>query len=223
MRDNKFIQGAAAVITLGALGAVALTLTAGFPPHVNPEPHEAAGWAMAKETLSLLQPGSQVVVITRDTSAFENPAADLQLAGFQKQLRQAKATSSRIEALQVDPLRPVEVPPGDFLEWIRNAPEGSVIVSFMGPPLLSQAQRAQLKEIKPRIVAFCSGSLPNRINLRTLFEQGVLHAAVVSRHHPSSSAKLNGLQGCFDKSFETVTAANVSEWQAANEPDLKSP
>jgi hypothetical protein len=225
MRNNKIIQGAAVAITLGALGTIALTSAGGFPPRVDSKPHEAAGWAMARQALTLRKDGGQIVVITRDTSAFKNPAADIQLASFTKELRKAKVTISRIEALQVDPLRPVEVPPGDFLEWIRKAPEGSVIVSFMGPPLLNRAERAQLKEIKPHIVAFCSSSLPDRSHLRVLFEQGLLHAAVVSRRTPPSSAKPHGLQGWFDHAFVTVTAANVGDgsWQSMVRNNLNSP
>ena len=104
---------------------------------------------MAQQTLRHLKPGGQVILITRDTTTFENPATDVQLASFRKTLRKARVTVGLIQSLQVDPLRPMEVPSGDFQELIRKAPKGSVIVSFMGPPpLLSSAQRQHLEETK---------------------------------------------------------------------------
>src|SRR5262245_4069852 len=171
MRNSKVIGTIACTATLAAWGSLLLVLHGGFGPSINPKPHEATGWMLAQQALTLLKPGGQIIVIARDTAAFKNPASDIQLASFKKTIRTAHATVVSVHALQVDPLRPVEVPPGDFFELIKAAPKGSVIVSFMGPPLLSEAQRTRLPESKPVIVAFCSGSLPERIDLQTLFNQ----------------------------------------------------
>src|SRR5262245_42934998 len=181
MAKSKVIGIVLGATIVAAWASAFLVLYGGFGPGINPKPHEATGWMLAQQGLTLLKPGGQIIVIARDTAAFKNPASDIQLASFKKTIRQAHATVASVHALQVDPLRPVEVPPGDFFELIRSAPKGSVIVSFMGPPLLSEAQRTRLPESKPVIVAFCSGSLPERIDLQTLFNQGLLHAAVVSR------------------------------------------
>ncbi|MGH7973624.1 MAG: hypothetical protein ACREIC_33320, partial [Limisphaerales bacterium] len=167
MRDSKFVGITAAVVTLGAWSALWLAERGGFGPSFNPKPHESTGWVMARQALDLLKPGGQIVVITRDTAAFKNPASDAQLAGFNETLSERHVSVGKTLALQVDPLRRVEVPPGDFFELIRKAPPGTVIVSFMGPPLLSDAQRKQLGDAKPKIVAFCSGSFPERVDLKT--------------------------------------------------------
>ena len=218
MRESKVIQALAGVVTLGSVVAMTITLRGGFPPRLERGPHEAAGWAMAKQALSLLKPGGQIVLITRDTAEFKDPAADIQLASFKKELRKARANVGAVQSLQVDPLRPMEVPPGDFLEWIRKWPGGSVIVSFMGPPVLNAAQRKQLGEIKPAIVAFCPGGWPDRINLRSLFDQGLVQAAIVSqRNLPSSGAKPRSTQAWFDQHFTMVTAANVGDVLAASQ------
>jgi hypothetical protein len=200
-----------------------ITLRGGFSPGIEPQPHQAAGWTMARQTLSLLKPGGQVMVITRDTTEFKNPATDIQLASFKKEMRRAKVSISAVQALQTDPLRPMEVPSGDFMEWIHKSPGGSVIVSFMGPPVLSAPQRKQLGEIKPAIVAFCPGGWPDRISLRSLFEQGLLHAAIVSRRsQPSSSATPQSMQAWFDQNFTLVTAANVGDLIAVSEKQQPS-
>lgn len=227
MRDSRVIQGIAGVVTLGAAAIIGLTLGGGFSPGLDSRPPEAVGWYMAQQALRLLQPGGQVILIARDTTAFKNPATEVQLASFRKAVRKARVTIGSTQLLQVDPLRPLEVPPGDFQELIRKAPKGSVIVSFMGPPpLLSPVQRQQLGETRPAIVAFCPGSLPERVNLPALFEQGLLQTAVISRRNASASAVTpRGLQGWFDQAFVGVTSADATglSVQSDRPPEVKSP
>ena len=202
----------ATLVTLGAIAVIGVELQGGLPPRFNSKPHEAAGWFLAQQALGLLQPGGRVTVITRDTTAFNNPATDVQLDSFRKALRRAHAAQGRIHVLQVDPLRPIEVPSGDFVELIRATPKGSVIVSFMGPPVLTEGQRRQLGDVKPAIIAFCPGELPELVDLRVLFAQGLLQAAVISRTQaiPPGSHP-HGMQGWFDREFVAITASNVAE------------
>ena len=227
MRDSRVIQGIAGVVTLGAAAIIGLTVRGGFSPGLDSRPHEAAGWYMAQQALRHLQPGGQVILIARDTTAFKNPATEVQLASFRKAARKARVTIGSIQLLQVDPLRPLEVPPGDFQELIRKAPKGSVIVSFMGPPpLLSPVQRQHLGETRPAIVAFCPGSVPERVNLPALFELGLLQTAVISRRNPSASAATpRGLQGWFDQAFVGITSADATGLSAQSDraPAVRSP
>lgn len=210
MRDSRVIQVIAGLVTLGAVTAMVITLRGGLPAGIESRPHEAAGWAMARETLARLKPGGQVLLIVRDTTEFKNPATDLQLARFKRELRKAKTSITAVETLRVDPLRPAAVPSEDFMRWIRKTPSGSVIVSFMGPPILSPAQRKQLGTIQPAIVAFCPGNLPDRVNLRALFDQGLLHAAILSRQRPPPApSKPQNLQAWFDRSFMVATSADL--------------
>jgi hypothetical protein len=162
---------------------------------------------LARQALALLKPGGRIIIISRDTAAFKDPAAEIQLAGFKKELRKARAVIGSVRAIQIDPLKPVEAPAGDFLELIRHTPPESVIVSFMGPPLLSEAQASQLGATKPGIVAFCSGSLPDRLDLRWFFERGLLQAAILSRRNPLPSLPKDR-QGWFDRCFLAVTTAD---------------
>jgi len=211
MRDSPVVKVIAGLVIAGAVGTMVFCST-GWPPRVEARTPEAVGWVMAQQTLGLVKPGGQITVLARDTSSFKNPASEIQLASFKKAMRAARVEITSVRSLQVDPLRPVEVPPGDFLDLIRAAPAGSVLVSFMGPPLLSESQRNQLREIKPSMVAFCSGNLPGRMDLRALFEQGLLHAAVVSRRHrAAASSRPADRQAWFDQSFLAITAANIAE------------
>ena len=212
MRDSKVIATIAGLITVGGAAVIYLTARGGFGPGLDPKPHEAAGQVLAEQAIALLKPGGQITVLARDTSSFKNPASDILLHGFRDRLERAHTSIKTVQLLQVDPLRPVEVPSGDFFELIRKTAKGSVIVSLMGPPLLNEAQRLRLGEINPAIVAFCSGSLPDQVDLHTLFRQGLLHAAVVSRRHPTvRSAVAGNTRGCFDQWFLAITPANEAD------------
>ena len=210
MRDSKVIGAVAGMAMVGAWGMIYFMAHGGVAPGLNTRPHEAAGGVLAEQALALLKPGGQILVIARDTSTFKNPASDILLESLRSTIERAHASIGKLERLQVDPLRPVEVPAGDFFELIRKTPKGSVIVSLMGPPFLSETQRKQLTEINPAIVAFCSGSLAEQADLHGLFEEGLLQAAVVSRHSPVSTASPpTDQRGWFDQWFIAVTAANA--------------
>lgn len=185
MRDRPSVSLLAG---LGALGTAVLAYVAvtDFPPTIDPSFHQSVGQAMAQETLRHWKTGGTITAIVRDTTEFKHPEADAQFKGFQAAILKAGASVDNVQSLQLDPLRPIAVPPGDFFELIRKASRGSVLVSFMGPPELSSEQRSQLAEIKPAIVAFCPGNLPARTGLAELFEAGLLHAAIVDRSPPPS-------------------------------------
>ena len=214
MRNSRAVEIVSGLTALGALTVIILS-TCEWSPSTNWKLHEAIGRTMAQQTLSLSGIGGQITVIARDTVAFKQPAAEIQLDSFKKELRRGGGTIAATQLLQVDPLRPVEVPPGDFFEWIRRAPASSVIVSFMGPPLLTEEQRSQLGVIKPKVVAFCSGNLTDHLDLRTLFDQQLLHAAVVSRHgSPGASLNSQKQAESFDQLYMSITAANLSSLPA---------
>ena len=218
MRHNKVIQAVSAVVSVSAVAAMVITSRGGFGPRLNPEPHRTAGAELARQALSLLKPGGQITVLTRDTATFQNPAIDLLLDSFQRELRKAHISISSQQKLEVDPLRRLEVPAGDFQEWIHHANSGDVIVSLMGPPVLSAAQRLQLGEIKPAIVAFCPGDWPEQVDFRRLFGDGLLSAAILTRPQQTvGAAKPNSPPAMFEQDFAVVTKANVDDFLAATE------
>jgi hypothetical protein len=211
MQNNKAIGTISAIVTAGSIVAICLSLTGGLAPGIDAAPHQAAGRVLARQTLSLLKPGGHLTVITRDTVTFRNPASDILFTSFRKQLGKAGTKIDSLETLQIDPLRPVEVPPGDFFQLIKNAAKGSVIVSLMGPPILTEAQLAQLGEIKPAIIAFCPGPAREQADLRTLFSKGVLQAAVVTKRHPQVKKGGHSTETeAFDQQFIEVSPANVT-------------
>jgi hypothetical protein len=180
MRRGRWVQGVSG-LTLAASSLLLFFSANEWPPTVDRAFHGAIGEAMARETLSLVKPGAGVVVVVRDTEEFRHPESEAQVRGFEKVLKAGGSTVVSVQSLQVDPLRPLEVPSGDFYELLRKVPPGTAIVSFMGPPKLTEEQRGRLGEIRPKVIAFCPGAIPRTTDLRGMFESGLLHSAVVER------------------------------------------
>lgn len=210
MRNRKSTETIALLSASAALVTIFLSCHE-LAPRIDRRLHAEIGKALAKEAISLLGHGGQITVIARDTETFRQPAIDILLESFKREAGRANALIGAIQWVQVDPLRPVEVPPGDFFELIRRSPAGHVIVSLLGPPLLTEEQRTKLGRVKPKIVAFCSGNLPEKIDLNWLFNAGLLHSAVVSRRGPPvAEDKRPTTPKAFDQLYRTIKAGDFS-------------
>jgi len=187
MKNHPAIA-AAGVVLAGSLAALAWTQFG--PPAPGPgDVQNSIGETLGRLAIQRLGTGKRLVVLMRDTAAFPQPAADRVLAALTRTVRAAGATVPEIQTFEVDPLRPAQVPPGDFLEQIRRAGPGDVIVSLMGPPLLSDEQRSQLPETPPcRVIALCAGPFPDATAVQSLARQHLLHAAVMDRPDPVKAA-----------------------------------
>jgi hypothetical protein len=176
-----------------------------LPPRTDRGLHAAIGKALAQEAIHLMGPGGSIVLITRDTESFPQPAITVLTASFERALRRAGARLADRHEIQLDPLRPVEVPPGDFYELMRRAAPGNVIVSLMGPPVLTEEQQIKLGAVKPKIVAFCAGNLAEIVDFKQLFDAGFLHAAVISRSpaSPAGAASPRG-SSAFDRLYTLI-------------------
>jgi hypothetical protein len=210
MRNSKPANIISIFAVLSALLAITFC-TQPLPPRVDPKIHRAIGAAMATETLSLRKPGAPVYVITRDTTTFSQPALDIQVSAFYKAMAQAKVQIASVQALRLDPLRPLELPSGDLFTLMRKAAPGSVIVSFLGPPTLEEQQKRELGEMKSRFVAFCGGGTAKHAEISRLFDEGLLHAAIVSRAKPAWAGDPAKSQPTFEQLYTAVTSANHSE------------
>lgn len=208
---NRWPTEIAAVLAGSAALVVVFISTCEFAPRVDRTLHAAIGQALAKEAVGLSGPGGQIKVITRDTEAFPQPAIDILMESFTREVRRAGATIVSTQAIQTDPLRRVEMPSGDFFEVLRRSAAEQVIVSLLGPPLLTEDQRHKLGRVKPKVVVFWSGEAAEDLDLRPLFDAGLLHAAVVSRRvSPVAGGKLHKTSYTFDQLYRTVNAANLS-------------
>jgi hypothetical protein len=181
----------------------------GGGPSFDVAEHTALGEVAAEQALKLVGPNGRVTLIARDTEAYPNPATDAQLAGFKRAMKRSGGRVGAIQLLKQNPLRVVAVPSGDFLELLRKNTDSDVIVSFLGPAVLDDARIAALGEKRPKIVALCSGWMPRRVDLRRLFQQGLLTVAIVSRD--GSSPRSRDGRERFNSLFTIVTSANASD------------
>jgi hypothetical protein len=208
MRNRTPIDLFAMVVIVAAFVFIGLC-SGELAPRFDEKLPAQIGQTLARETLGLLPASGKISVITRDTEAFHQPAMDALFKSFGQEIRRTGARIAVTQSLQLDPLRPVEVPPGDFYELIRKATSEDVVVSFLGPPVLSPEQRAKLGKVKPKIVAFCSGNLAEAADLRELFRADLLHVAVVNRHAPPLEGRVANGAKTFDQFYTILKASDV--------------
>ena len=202
-------------------GAVIVTAMAWLYWFFNPRPpgidgllHKTVGDVLAAEAIKLLEPGARLIVIARAKEPFEVPAAAAQVDAFTRAIEKSGKSISTTRLLTVDPLRVTGVRPGDFFDLIRQARSNDVIVSFLGPPLLNDDDLNRLAGKRPRILALCSGAMPLQVDLRKIFEQQLLHTAVVSRTNAPAQSTASDAEAAFGQMFQVVTPANVAELPA---------
>ncbi len=204
-----------AFATLAIVGALAYLFFAmkPNPPLGDRKPHEALGQVVAEEACKLVGSGGKIFVITRDTSVLKNPAIDFQMRAFAKAVAKTKNVIASTNLIKLEPLYlPRVQPPSVFVELIRRAQPADVIVSFLGPPLIPEEERARLGEKRPKIIAMCSGPMPRMINLKTIFAQDLLHLAIVSRSNPEAKPpKSDDPRLFFDQYYQLITQSNLNE------------
>lgn len=198
---TKKLRITGAIVLIAVSWSVLFVTLFRDPPFPDAAIHAAIGKALAQQAAALGQSGALALVLRPDTTEFPRPAFALQFKALEKELRRA-GMQMESRSFEIDPLRPNEVPPGDFFEILRKAPPKTVIVSLLGPPLISPEQRKQLGSVPARVVAFCSGSLVARVDLQKLFGDGLLHAAVIEKY-PSPA----GATRTFEQLYSILTAA----------------
>jgi len=181
------------------------------PPAIDRPLHKKVGEVLAAEAIKLLEPGARLILIARAKEPFEVPAAAAQLDAFLLTIEKSGKNVSATRLLKVDPLRVTSVRSGDFFELMRQAGSNDVIVSFLGPPLLSDEELSRLAGKRPRVLALCSGAMSLQVDLKKMFERQLLLAAVISRTNAPARPTANNAQAAFDQMFQVITPANVAE------------
>jgi hypothetical protein len=211
MKNDK-ATNVVAGLTIVASWAFLTSPYIAFPPGINRGSQQALGQVLAEEAVKLLGNGGKITVITRDTTTYKNPSTDAQLRGFRDTLKQARVTVASTIALPLNPISLVYAPPGDFLRTMKKLTDADVIVSFMGPAGLNETQIAALGEKRPKVVALCTGTMPQRVNLKQLFDQKLLHAVVLNREHPLPGPPSSETpRAWFERLYQLATPTNFVE------------
>jgi hypothetical protein len=150
-------------------------------PDFDPRPHRALGQVVAEETLPLLGPQGRILLFVRDYQSFDVPAAQAQAEAFCAAIRAAGKTVAITNFIKLDPLRSTGLTADAFLDAVRRAKTGDVVVLFLRPPELNSEQMQLAARQAGRVVALCTGSTPQQIPLRQMLAQGVLHKAIVNQ------------------------------------------
>lgn len=211
MGNKKILGLVAGLVVLGSLVSLFLSCY-GLPPDLDRRPPRALGQRLAREALKLGGAGTKVILITRDTSLFTNPFLDELQEGFLSTLRQGGGQLTLTHAIKVDPLRVTAVPPGDFLQILKKASTSEVVVSLLGPPVLTDGQADTFSGKAPRLVALCSGQMEDRLSLKKVFAQGLMQVAVVDKKSATRGGPGgDGLEAWFDHFYAVVTPESPAE------------
>jgi hypothetical protein len=213
MRNRRSIDALAVTICLASVVIAALAVWK-LPPKPDSAVYAQVGKTLAQQALAILPAGGRIVIITRDTQVYPQPAMEIALKEFKNAMR--RNVEIDMHFVQVDPLRSVEVPPGDFYEVIRRAKPNDVIVSFLGPPILEPEQQGKLTGNKRKIVALCIGNMAEQADLGDLARRGLLHAAIVNRRIAAGTNKAAALS--FEQLYEVVKEGEFGKMMTAATP-----
>lgn len=216
LEKNKKTVGA---IALGLVIAVALSslllTTVEFQPPLptqNLMPAQGVGQVVAEETAKLLTNRGTIVVVVMDTGPIENKTSDAELNAFTEAIQaHREITVNTIEKIPSSAV--IRTPMGKvireerFLELFQQHPDADAIVSFIGPPGLTEEQIAGLAPDRPKLVAV-AGPATSASDLGRLFEARVLHLAITARGAPGSDDGRSPQtpREWFDRNYVVVTA-----------------
>lgn len=187
-------------------------------PKIEARPHLAIGEVLAEQAAKTVGNGGRITLIAPDTSVFEYPGAELQLKAFHRALQKANLHVAGTNLIKLDPNRLMHVRPGDLIEILRKLAEPDVVVSLLSPTLPMAEQKTRLPEKHARVIAVCSGETPRQVNLKALFDDHLLHIAIISRSHPSPAVpQSENLQEWFAHFFQLVTTTNTADLPAPGE------
>ena len=155
---------------------------------------------LAEEAAKLLNPQGQVVVVALEASAV--PGVPSRLDIFRQHLKQLKAATI-VGVETIPPQVLTGIPAAVYFETLKKFPEADVLVSFIGPPELTDADQARLGQKLPKVVAFSQSP----INAGALFQRGALSVLIMPRASRSkvAVAQFKTAREKFDHNYEIVT------------------
>lgn len=170
----------------------------------------ALGEVMAKATAQLLGgKGTAVLVVPEPDPSQPNPY-DATLAAFRPALTAAGVQITGVETVKL----PGFVMSGSapfsaqkFSELMQKDAAADVLVSFIGAPILTADQLAQLPSPHPKVVSVATYNPPTR----DLFAQKIFYLAAVPKPGADAAAPAPAdPQACFDAGYQLVTPENAA-------------
>jgi hypothetical protein len=196
----RFIGAAGLVVLVGLSGC-------GRGGRVEGGPYVALGEVAAKATSGLLEGHGRIVLVVNETDNHTATALGQAVKVFNATLKKAGgvqvAATETIKAGAGPAISGAEpLAPTKFLELVTKHASADALVSFVGVPRLTPEQIGQLPQPRPKIVAAVTFNLP----ARSLFDQGVLHLAIVPQSGTEPAAKPpTTTQEWFDANYRLIT------------------
>ena len=183
-----------------------------LPPKIDPRPHIGIGNVLAEQAAKALGTGGRIILVAPDTATFRWPGPEVQLKALFSALRKRNLAVAVTNVIKLDPGRLVRVNADDFMNLLRKQSEADVVVSLLGPPLPNADQKARLPAKRPRVIAVCAGDMPKQINLSALFDDNLLHVAIVSRPAPAVGLpETDDPQTWFDHFYQVAASRTAVE------------
>lgn len=189
-------------------------------PKPNLDSYLALGQGLAEETAKLLSDKDEVVLITMDARAHEDPAVKAETEAFIRTLRKAGFKAAAMERLTLnefvtsnpadtglygmrygmgDPIFPSEEA---FLEILRKYPQAGAIVSLVGLPSPTETAVAGLRKRGGKSVVFSSGGRA----LKTLLEKRAIDLVIVPRYERLTDQRQQNesLRSLFNRHYQAI-------------------
>jgi len=205
-------KGALAFSVAAGLVLLAGLLGCGRGGKVEGGPYVALGEVAAKATSGLLEGHGRIVLVVNETDHHTATALGQAVKVFNATLKKAGgvevAATETLRASAGPAISGVEpLPPAKFLELVAKHASADALVSFVGVPRLTPEQIGQLPQPHPKIVAAVTFNPP----ARSLFEQGVLHLAIVPQAAGTPSDRTPAsTQEWFDANYRLITPETSS-------------
>lgn len=211
MTKEKLVPLLAILVIAGAVAWIYRGQSGGQKFDLNP--YQALGAGTAEETAKLLGNQGSVLVISPDTSEFQNAAVEGQLQSFQATLQKNKALSlAGTVKFKVTPMERMAtggaVPGEQFLQALQSHPNAGAVVLFCGFPPLASQDYATLKQRGIKVIV-ASGYVSR---YRNLLASQVIHLAIIPQFEapPANGKPPPTLRGWFERDFLVVSAANTA-------------
>ncbi len=185
-------------------------------PQHNVALHRRVGEIMAEQAAKALGSKGKLVLLTIPTG--NEPELRTQLEWFRRHLKTLGDFDIKEHEFDIKDQPKYGLGNGlsgrRYLRMVKNNPNATGIVSFIGAPKLSEEDCAELKK-GPKFIA--ESRSPD--NLPKLFEKGLIQAAVVSRFSFPAPGPLQPKtpQEWFDKRYQIVSADMVKSIPAGGE------
>ncbi len=215
---RKLVTVTVAILAIAASIASIIYTQMSHTPKVDGRHYIAIGQVMAEETARVLEDKGEILLICNATAP-KGSIMDQQMTTFKETLGKRggisiKATQTLEAGVEARAGPDMGLSHDAFLKLLEANPGISGIVSFVGLPMLQDADIAKLGTERPKIVVYSQMGM----GMKKLLETNAIDVAIMPRMlvaPPSPTSKPSTkkpvtLRECFDLYYQIFTSENAS-------------